>query len=85
MTRHDLKIAPAYYDAVASGIKTFEVRRDDRPFRVGDLLVLHEWAEGKATRRPMLRRTVAYILRHDDFPDGIPEGFAVLGIKGAGA
>ena len=27
--RHELKISPKYFDAVAQGIKTFEVRKND--------------------------------------------------------
>lgn len=41
--QHDLKATPADYGAVVSGDKTFVVRRNDRDFRVGDTLRLHEW------------------------------------------
>lgn len=40
---HELKIIPPFYDDVKSGVKTFEVRRNDRNFQVGDLLHLKEW------------------------------------------
>lgn len=40
---HELKTWPEFFDAVASGAKTFEVRRDDRGFQVGDRLVLLRW------------------------------------------
>lgn len=40
---HDLKCWPKYYEYVASGDKTFEVRRNDRDFRVGDTLLLREY------------------------------------------
>lgn len=43
MTTHTLKIWPQYFDAVASGRKTVELRRDDRGYAVGDTLVLQEW------------------------------------------
>jgi len=43
MKTHELKIWPQYFDAVRSGLKTFEIRRDDRNFAVGDRLVLEEW------------------------------------------
>lgn len=41
MVEHVLKTLPDYFDAVARGEKTFEVRRDDRGFQKGDILVLH--------------------------------------------
>lgn len=43
MTTHELKILPAFFDAVLSGRKLFELRRNDRDFREGDLLLLREF------------------------------------------
>jgi ParB family chromosome partitioning protein len=40
---HELKILPEYFAEVASGSKTFELRRNDRQFRVGDVLRLCEY------------------------------------------
>lgn len=37
---HKLKILPEYFEAVKSGSKTFEVRKDDRGFQAGDTLFL---------------------------------------------
>lgn len=39
---HELKTDAIPFDDVASGIKTFEIRRDDRGFRVGDRLILRK-------------------------------------------
>jgi len=43
---HDLKCWPGPFAAVASGLKTFEIRKDDRPYAVGDTLILREWCPG---------------------------------------
>lgn len=43
MTTHQLKTWPVFFGPVAEGIKTFELRRADRKFAVGDLLHLREW------------------------------------------
>lgn len=40
---HVLKTWPQYFRAIKSGLKTFEIRRDDRGFKVGDTLILKEW------------------------------------------
>jgi len=38
--QHTLKCWPAFFDAVACGEKTFELRLDDRGFQKGDELIL---------------------------------------------
>ena len=40
---HELKILPNYFYDVVSGIKTFEVRFNDRDFQLGDQLLLKEY------------------------------------------
>ena len=92
MTEHKLKLNDRYFDAVANGIKTFEIRKDDRGFRVGDTLVLKKVNdEGKYVTYAddnlginlvyEIKVAVTYILTHDDFPDGIPEGYVVMAIE----
>lgn len=43
MAVHDLKTWPTYFDAIVNGGKTFELRKNDRGFAVGDHLRLKEW------------------------------------------
>lgn len=38
MKTHDLKLSIEFCDAVLSGEKTFEVRKNDRGFQTGDLI-----------------------------------------------
>ncbi len=40
---HELKTLPKYFVAVAAGRKTFEIRKNDRNFQVGDKVILKEW------------------------------------------
>lgn len=89
MTVHRLKLLPEYYDAVANGIKTFEIRKYDRDYKVGDTLHLYEFdpevlPSEIAKENARLRNcdvAVTYILPHEDFPDGIPEDYCVMGIR----
>lgn len=86
MSRHTLKIDPKWYDAVANGIKTFEARKNDRGFKVGDTLHLREYrgrnSEGydEFTGRSC-EASVTYILQWYDFSDAIAHGYVVLGIR----
>jgi ASC-1-like (ASCH) protein len=41
--KHRLKIWPEYFEAVLSGKKTFEIRKNDRGFQVNNLLLLQEY------------------------------------------
>lgn len=43
VTIHNLKSIPPYFAAIASGIKTFDVRYDDRGYQPGDVLSLSEY------------------------------------------
>jgi len=42
---HELKTWPRYFQEVWLGTKLFELRRNDRDFKVGDVLLLKEWEE----------------------------------------
>ena len=75
---HQLKQASIYFDDVISGKKPFEVRKNDRNFKVGDYLGLNELnPEGKETGRSALFR-VTYILDDTEY---CKEGYVTLGIQ----
>lgn len=75
---HELKIYPTYFEAVISGKKTFEVRKNDRKYRVGDILILKEWDNIKYSGREA-RAEVIYLI--DDKFVGIQPGYVVMGIS----
>ena len=62
---YELKIFPEDFDVVRSGEKTFELRQNDRNFRVGDYLSLNEWDGESYTGRTELA-LVTYILNLND-------------------
>lgn len=89
MAEHDLKTWPPFFDHVADGRKTFEVRRNDRGFQYGDTLLLREWNPHDAmtsnarhgyTGREC-RVHIDYVL-DGDWP-GLKPGYVVLGISRA--
>jgi hypothetical protein len=76
---HTLKTWPQYYKAVVSGEKTFELRKNDRGFKVGDVLVLQEYNKHKEEYTgEMMSFTVTYILTGHSF--GVKPGFVIMSI-----
>jgi len=87
-TEHVLKTLAPYWDAIKRGDKAFEVRRDDRGFQRGDVLVLRRMSKSSlgAWREDFefdeyrdLRRRVSYILTGGQF--GIEPGYVVMGLQ----
>ena len=74
---HELKIAPNYFEKVVSKEKSFEVRCNDRNFKVGDILKLMEYEDGSYTSQSIFVK-VTYILREFE---GLQPNFVVLSIE----
>ncbi len=43
---HELKIKPEFFKDALEGLKTFEVRENDRNYHIGDYLALNEFVDG---------------------------------------
>lgn len=95
MIEHNLKTWPAYFDAIERGDKKFEVRRDDRGFQKGDIVVLQRtredrpWEVDMVYEKPLkshakkeLRRRIGYVLTGGQF--GIEPGYVVLQLEDVG-
>ena len=86
---HELKIDPEVFEAVAMGIKAFEIRKNDRGFQVGDELMLRKTrytgAAMKLHGAPLeytgdeLTVKVSYVLRGPIY--GLADGWVILSIK----
>ena len=68
---HYLKIEPQYYKEVFLGHKTFEIRKNDRDFKVGDDVILQEYISSKREYTGnQLAREITYITdyaQHEDY------------------
>lgn len=76
---HELKTWPDEYQAVVRGDKRFELRVNDRGFKVGDVLVLREF--GPYSERytgSLIRCKVTYILTRGF---GLPDGLCIMSIE----
>lgn len=89
MKTHELKTWPLYFQPMLNGEKNFEARKNDRNFRVGDVLWLREWkpaatvhsALGEYTGREM-RVKITYVLHGSEANRkfGIDEGYCVMSV-----
>ena len=82
MKLHELKILPKYYKKVLTGEKRFELRKDDRDFKVGDIIKLCEYDGKGLTGRDTLY-DVIYKLDGGEY--GLEEGYCILSIKPHGS
>ena len=77
--KHELKCWPEYFEAVIKEDKRFEIRKNDRDFKVWDHLLLREWSPdtGKYTGREQ-RVCVRYILERGF---GLEDGYVCMDIS----
>jgi hypothetical protein len=76
---HELKCWPEFFSAVQRWDKVFEIRHNDRDFKVGDLLWLREWnPQTKEYTGASVNRSISYIT---DFPNGLRDGYICMGLK----
>lgn len=75
---HELKIKNYFLADIVWGIKTFEIRKDDRNFKVGDII---SFIPEKKFTDNVYRCKITYKLNFFDFPDGLKENYCILGIE----
>lgn len=86
MKIHELKTDPDWFDSVADGRKTSEIRYNDREYHIGDLLLLRRtrWLSNDMKNGKPLEYTGEWLLAkvtHMQSAVGIGEGWVSLSIK----
>jgi hypothetical protein len=82
VAEHRLKTWPQFFRAIKSGTKTFEVRKNDRDYHVGDTLVLLEYdALNNKFSGEELRKRVTYMLDPVDEFFGVKPGYVVMALE----
>lgn len=79
MKVHELKTVNPFFENVWSRLKDFEVRKNDRDFKVGDRLKLVEYGEVKGYVPRYILKDIKYILKGGQY--GIDENYVILGLK----
>lgn len=76
---HELKILPMWFNAVVNENKNFEIRKNDRDYKVGDMLILKEWNNGEYTGREVWRQ-IQYIY-YGNGEYGLDKEYCILGVR----
>jgi hypothetical protein len=77
---HALKTWPTFFKDVESGLKSFEIRKADRNFQLGDTLLLQEFdPEKKSYTGQEWQGHITYVFTDEAF--GLKKGYVLLGIK----
>lgn len=83
---HELKTWPEFFQAVVTGKKRFEFRKDDRGFAVGDFVLLYYWdptpstsyaPRGRSKIKSWTSARIDYVLRGHA---GLPGSYVALSI-----
>jgi len=78
---HALKTWTEYYKEIENGDKTFELRKDDRPFAPLDTVIAQEYDyEKQKYTGKETAFTITYILRNAK-QFGLKDGFCILGLQ----
>lgn len=78
MTIHAVKIEKKYHDKILSGVKTCEIRNNDRMYKKGDTLMFRILSKKYGYNLMTEEYKITHITR---FPEGLQKGYVALSIK----
>ena len=74
---HKIKVDPIYYESLLNGSKLFELRYNDRNYKVDDHLIIYEFENGQTLGRA-LRFKVTFVLSNYC---GLLDGYVILSLQ----
>jgi hypothetical protein len=80
MQDHELKTWPIFFSPLRNGVKTFDIRKNDRDFQVGDRVIFNEYDQtnDRFTGR-IVTRHITYIMQGGQM--GLPEGYVIMALR----
>ena len=75
---HNLKCWPEYFGPLMEGFKTFEIRKNDRDYLLGDTLNLLEWIPES---EQFTGRNVSFLVTYIMDSEELKPGFVVMGLS----
>jgi len=79
---HELKAWPEFFGPLKRGTKKFELRYNDRNFRVGDTLRLREWDNKTGYTGRELSMTVTFLLHGEPW---LSDGYVAMSLAPSNA
>lgn len=84
--RHELKIEQQYFIHINEGKKTFEIRKNDRDFQVGDTISFlplenESYSYPEQLRQEKIKPCFVWIITYVHQGFGVNQSYCVLGIK----
>ena len=73
---HRIKCETQYYQAVEQGLKKFEIRKNDRNYKIGDIVYLEETVCGVKTGRVIDQLEIRYIFYGGKF--GLSDDYVIF-------
>lgn len=80
MSLISLKTWPEYYQQVIEGFKTFELRKNDRDFKRGSVLLLREWCPSKEDYTGRICSCLVLSVLHGG-KFGLDEDYCIMSIQ----
>lgn len=82
MKTHELKTWPKFFRPLTNFSKKFEVRKNDRDFKTGDVLVLKEWdpTTEKYSDRYVIAEVTFIMYSNSVLGQGIGDGYCVMSL-----
>lgn len=71
-----IKIDPVFFEDIEKGVKTFELRNNDRDYKVGQVLNIGEYENKEFTGR-YVKKQVCYVLKGFK---GLEDNWCILGL-----
>lgn len=88
MNAHVLRTDARWWDRIADGSKTAELRKHDRDFQIGDRLILMREPDNGFLGRPasitVIEATVSHVLPASVYPEGLQVGYSLLSLTDVG-
>lgn len=90
MQIHELKTWPRHFQAIWEGDKLFELRFNDRDYKVGDLLHLKEYEPslmygvnkgGEYLNREVIVKVTYILSDSEEQPEFVPDGWIIMSLQ----